>query len=243
MFFNKIKSTLQSLALRKGYEIRKAHPTAYKGVRNLDPFALALRELIGRKGDKITFVEIGANDGIDGDFLRPHIEALGMRGILVEPQPAVFERLRKNYEGIANVSFENCAISAVESELTLFCVEVGGQELEFASTLATSNRAAVESYALETNGKIVELKVPSITPRTLLAKHGFEQVDIIQIDTEGMDFEILKSFDLVTTAPEIIHYESGQMKPAEQEESYRYLSERGFQVITCLGDTLAIPAQ
>ena len=117
---------------------------------------------------------------------------------------------KENHEGIANVSYGNCAISSVESELTLFCVEVGRREHEFASPLTTSNRAAIESHALGENCKIVELKIPSVAPPTLLAKHGFEQVHIIQIDTEGMDFEILKSFDLVAIAPEIIPYKAGR---------------------------------
>lgn len=243
MLLRKLKCLLQGLALERGYEIRKAHPEAYEGVRTLQPFTLALAELVARKGESLTFVEIGANDGVEGDFLRPHIERLGLRGILVEPQPSVFARLKRNYEGIPNVSFENCAIGSLETDLSLYYVEVEGEDKEYATTLATSNRSALEGYARETGGKIVELSVPCIRPSTLLKKHGFGRIDILQIDTEGMDFEILKSFDLGSASPEIIHYESGQMKPAEQLESYRYLTENGYQMITHGGDTLAIPAK
>jgi FkbM family methyltransferase len=242
MLFHKIKTLIKKFAVDNGYELRKAHPEAYKGVKILSVLDLALRELTARKGGGMTFIEIGANDGVDFDPLRPYIERYGLRGLLVEPQPSVFERLKLNYTGVTTVSFENCAIGSEEGTLKLYYAKVDGEKQDFATTLASSKRAAIDSYARSVGGTVVELVVPCVTPRTLLAKHGFTQIDILQIDTEGMDFEILKAFDLKAVAPSIIHYESGQLPPVEQEKSYRYLSEQGYEVITQEGDTVAIPA-
>lgn len=227
-----------------GYEIRKAHPESYHGVKVLSVLDLALRELAKRKGGRMTFVEIGANDGVDFDPLRPYIDQYEMTGVLVEPQPSVFIRLQENYKSAANVSFENCAIGSAEGTLDLYYAEVDGAEQQtFANTLASSNRSAIESYAKSVGGKVAEIKVPCITPTTLLSKHGLTQIDILQIDTEGMDFEILKAFDLKTVKPSIIHYESGQLTPQEQEKSYRYLTGKGYEVLTQEGDTIAIPVK
>ena len=57
------------------------------------------------------FVEIGSNDGHQHDHLRPFILSRGWRGVMVEPLPYVFERLVRNYEGVAGVALENAAIS------------------------------------------------------------------------------------------------------------------------------------
>lgn len=243
MFFQIIKRLIQKFALRYGYEIRKAHPEAYEGVKVLSVLDLALRELAMRRGSEMTFIEIGANDGVDFDPLRPYIERYGMRGLLVEPQPAVYERLKQNYKNVSTVFFENCAIGSEEGILKLYYAKVDSDNQNFATTLASSNRATIERYARSVGGSVVELDVPCITPNSLLAKHGLTQVDILQIDTEGMDFEILKAFDLKKTAPSIIHYESGQLSPIEQEKSYRYLSKQGYEVITQAGDTIAIPVR
>lgn len=239
--FHKIKSLIQKTALRSGYEVRKAHPEAYSGVKVISMLELALKELAGRKGGGMTFVEIGANDGLEFDPLRPFIEKYELRGILVEPQPSVFERLKKNYEGIPNVILENCAIGSTEGSLNLYYAEVDAKQQNFATTLASANRKAIERYAASVGGTVVGIEVPCLKPEKLLKKHHMEQVDILQIDTEGMDFEILKAFDLKAVAPSIIHYESGQLSPGEQEKSYRYLSGQGFAVLTHEGDTLALP--
>lgn len=241
MLSYKLKSWIKETLIRTGHEVRKAHPESYNGVKVLRVLDLALRELSLRKGSGLTFVEIGANDGVDFDPLRPYIEKYSMRGVLVEPQPSVFERLKANYSNVSWVSFENCAIGGSEGTLELFYAEVDGSEKNFATTLASSNRSAIESYADSIGGRIVKLDVPCITPETLLSKHNLQNVDIIQIDTEGMDFEILKAFNLELVRPSIIHYESGQLSPKEQEASYRYLTAQGYEVLTQEGDTIALP--
>jgi methyltransferase, FkbM family len=243
MFSHRLRKWIKSTSLRAGYEVRKAHPESYEGVKILSVLDLALRELLSRKGGGMTFVEIGANDGIDFDPLRPYIERYALRGVLVEPQPSVFERLKRNYEGIPSVTFENCAIGSTEGNLSLYYAQVDEKEQNFATTLASSNRSAIENYAKSVGGRVMEINVPCITPAALLKKHGFTQIDILQIDTEGMDFEILKAFDLERVRPEIIHYESGQLAPQEQEKSYRYLTGKGYEVLTQEGDTIAIPVR
>ncbi len=242
MLFHDIKTLIKKLIISRGYELRKAHPAAYLGVKEFSVFELAIKELYSRKGQGMTFVEIGANDGVDNDPIRPYIDKYGLRGILVEPQPLVFERLKKNYLGVDSVKFENCAISSSSGSLKLYYAEVDEHDQNFAFTLASSNRKAIESYAKKCRGSVVELVVPCVTPETLLKKHGFSKVDILQIDTEGMDFEILKSFNLKDVSPSIIHYESGQLTPSEQEKSYRYLNQQGYEVLTQGGDTIALPA-
>lgn len=61
---------------------------------------------------KAFFVEIGANDGEQHDHLRPLILGEEWRGIMVEPVPYVFERLRQNYDRVLErVTLENSAIT------------------------------------------------------------------------------------------------------------------------------------
>ena len=57
------------------------------------------------------FVEVGAGDGVTVDHLRPFAARSGWRGIMVEPVPYVFERLRANYADVDGVSLENVAIT------------------------------------------------------------------------------------------------------------------------------------
>src|SRR5271166_6111911 len=67
------------------------------------------------------FIQVGANDGLKDDPLRRFVSKYHWRGILVEPQPQVFERLVKNYEAEKQLVFENVAIDDADGTARL-CV-------------------------------------------------------------------------------------------------------------------------
>ena len=54
--------------------------------------------------DDFFFVQIGANDGINHDPLHEYVTKYNLSGLVVEPQPDVFELLRKNYESFKKVT-------------------------------------------------------------------------------------------------------------------------------------------
>src|SRR5262245_48292496 len=67
----------------------------------------------GRRG-QVTFIQIGANDGLRNDPIREFIVRDAWTGVLVEPLPDVFDLLKKNYSGraAARLEFVNAAISS-----------------------------------------------------------------------------------------------------------------------------------
>jgi hypothetical protein len=72
----------------------------FAGFRPAPIFKLALQCLTFKYGETLRFIQVGANDGIFGDPLREHILAHKWRGVLVEPQPEIFEQLKANYAGL-----------------------------------------------------------------------------------------------------------------------------------------------
>ena len=50
-------------------------------------------------GPQLTFVQVGAFDGVTGDPLRKYIEKCGWRGVVVEPQAQAVDQLRELYRG------------------------------------------------------------------------------------------------------------------------------------------------
>lgn len=107
-------------------------------------------------------------------------------------------------------------------------------------TLTYFDRAPLERHVRGRQATVVKLDVPTITPASLLARHGFEAFDILQIDAEDYDFELLKVFGLGTGEPPLIHFESGQMKASTQAECYRHLMRHDYAMLTLRGDTLAM---
>src|SRR5438874_176614 len=62
---------------------------------------------------EVTFIQVGAYDGVAGDPMRPLVLAHPKwQGALIEPMPAAFAQLKNNYAGAPHrVVFLNCAVS------------------------------------------------------------------------------------------------------------------------------------
>src|SRR5918997_825947 len=63
------------------------------------------------------FVEVGSNDGHAHDHLRDLIKSGRWTGVMVEPVPEIFERLKRNYGGVEGLALENAAVADRDGEL------------------------------------------------------------------------------------------------------------------------------
>lgn len=177
------------------------------GHRLLRAFAAAYPEAV--------FVEVGANDGEQHDHLRSHIRSNAWRGVMVEPVPYVFSRLQANYGDLDRISLENAAIAERDGRLAFYHLpEVSDPESEglpsWYDAIGSFSREAVlahlpaESRHAE---RIVETEVSCMTFASLCQKHGFGELDLIAIDTEGYDAEVLAQIDLDALRPRLVIYE------------------------------------
>jgi FkbM family methyltransferase len=162
------------------------------------------------------FVEIGANDGVQHDHLRPFVVHGNWSGIMVEPVPYVFERLRRNYEGIDRVALENAAITADgDADLPFFHLRDAPPDERAAlpdwyDGVGSFSRAAILSHAgdiPDVADRVVESRVAALSFDTLLERHGAPPVDLIVIDAEGYDAEIIRSIDFERHHPKLVLYE------------------------------------
>lgn len=144
-------------------------------------------------------LQIGANDGESGDPLLALFERHEWHGVLLEPMREPFEALSKRHEGRENIVLVNKALADHDGTLDLFTAESSRTTL--ASALPERNVLSKERRALDITS------VGCITFETLMDQYGIERVDLLQIDTEGMDGAIIRSFDLERLRPAIIQLE------------------------------------
>jgi FkbM family methyltransferase len=185
------------------------------------------------------FIQIGAHDGVSFDPICRYARQYNWRGILVEPQPKVFERLVKARHQEKNLFFENAAIGKTDGESSLFAFRENPSLPYHATMLASFNRRALEKNTHGYNGEIEELKVPTLSVATLLAKHSVKHVDFLQIDTEGFDMEIIKMFMEADVWPTVIHFEDTQGLVSANEWILSPLARRGYAFFHLFPDTLA----
>ena len=133
----------------------------------------------------LSFVEVGANDGKSADPLFEYVLDGRLRGLLIEPMPEPFGRLQKTYADTTGNTFLNLGVGREDGEIELFYSE--------RSTLTTANP---EKNALK---EVADLQKSTVAVKSLaniLDDHNLEGFDILQIDTEGYEWEILQDFPL-----------------------------------------------
>ena len=195
-----------------------------------------------------TFVEIGANDGLNHDHLREYVGRLSWTGLMVEPVPYVFERLAANYGDVDGVTLVNAAVAECDGRLSFFhLAQADDAEREdlpdWWDAIGSFRRDVVLSHAAEVPGleeRIVEREVEALSFDTLLARHGLERVDLLVIDTEGYDSVILRSLDLDRHRPRLVVYEHYHLTAADRAETRALMEAAGYLTEHELFDTYCL---
>jgi FkbM family methyltransferase len=212
-----------------------------------------------------TIVQIGAHIGASpNDPLHPYLRAAmplhpRARAVLVEPMADAFQQLTVNYSGHANIAFENVAIAEDDSDRVLHRVDEQWQatappgffDLTQVSSLKTERMAelwhqyegrepwAQEQFLTTYREHQVEEVVRCMTLTQLLAKHHIEELDLLQIDVEGYEYEILTSIDFTEIRPRFINYERVLLMD-RQAEVRAMLRSAGYLLLDWDIDTLCI---
>lgn len=231
----------QKLLATRGLEIRRLAKQQIAAGAVLDVLALCVADMMSRlpSGAEVFCIQVGANDGLMGDPIRPYIETYGWRGILVEPQPRVFQQLVRNYRDQPQLVFENAAIAAEDGTATLYAfADVPGLP-DDASLLASFRKDVLETNSRAYNGPIEEIAVPALTFASLLEKHHVDRVDVLQIDTEGFDYQVLKMVDFRVLKPTLIHFENNFLTAGQMEDCVGLLAGEGYRMLNAGIDTIA----
>ncbi|MEP6698577.1 MAG: FkbM family methyltransferase [Verrucomicrobiota bacterium] len=203
----------------------------------LSDFAAVLPEAV--------FVQIGANDGYTGDPIYPLLTRPGSRwrGVLVEPVADLFAQLSQRYAHLPALHLEQAAIG--ESDGNIVIHHLGRRE---GDNLWLQQLASLDPELLRENARRLGLDevvtisetVPCLTVASLLRRHGLTKLDLIAIDTEGMDWNILRQFDLEKLRPKLILYEHQHLSVEEREQLQALLARHNYGwVETPEGDTLS----
>lgn len=195
----------------------------------------------------VCFIEIGAGDGVAYDHLHRHAGRPGWRGVMVEPVPHMFERLARTYADVDGVALENSAVAAHDGEMPFFhLVEVDDAEARRLppqyNLLGSFSRELLARQVTvpEVEDRIVETRVRSMTPATLLARHGISGLDLLVVDAEGLDCDILAGFDLERLRPRVIAYEDVHVAAEQEGACRRRLEGLGYELMREEFDTWCV---
>lgn len=150
----------------------------------------AFREL---RMNKITYLDIGAHHPT---YLNntAFFYKKGDTGVCVEPDPALFAKIKRarSKDVCLNVGIGDG--SAGEAD---FYIMSG-------KTLNTFSKTEAERYVSYGNQKIEKvIKMPLVSVNEIVSRHFKGAPDLVSLDVEGYDLVILKSFDFKRFRPKI----------------------------------------
>jgi FkbM family methyltransferase len=198
-------------------------------VRSCLPFVLA-HELL--QNPKLTFMQIGAFDGLGDDDLRELVVKHRLRGVLIEPQPVAFARLQRTYADQPQVTLLQAAIAERQGTRALYCHR--GK----ASMVASFDRGHLRRHGLAAED-IVTQEVACHTVESALRVAGLAQVDLVQIDAEGYDWPIIRSIDFSQMRPRILRFEYRHMRAADADACLALLAKHGYRFVVESRDIIA----
>jgi FkbM family methyltransferase len=186
-------------------------------------------------GDAV-FVEIGANDGDQHDHLRPLIDKHHWRGVMVEPVPYVFARLRRNYQHLDRIALENAALSDHDGHRAFYHLApvpdfaAVGLPQWYDGIGSFSKEAVLDHERLipDIADRLVTTQVQCLTFSSLCEKHGLPHVDLLVVDTEGYDHEILAGIDFARWRPALVVYEHYHLSAADRRRTRERMQAAGY---------------
>lgn len=207
------------------------YPDLYRAVRHL------LR-------DDFFVLNIGANDGVDNDPIHPFLMMFpNWRGLCVEPVHYNFNQLSYNYQNFPGIKLVQAAIGR-EQKPIYYIDERSGSDMNYVSQCCSFDREHVlkslaalrsirpgivsddaESYLVTDNS------IPCVSLDQLLADWNVEQVDFLNIDVEGHDFEIFQQFDFDRYKPAIVCVESMSFNADESAAFKQILSDNNYHFL------------
>lgn len=188
------------------------------------------------KDGKLKFLQIGAMDGVSHDELNSYIQCFDWEGVLVEPLPDMFDKLISNYDQKYGLQFECSAITETDGETEIHRVPPGTENApEWADGCSTLVPEKHIDYLVP---MMVKEKIKTMTLKSLVEKYHLQDVNFVQIDTEGYDFKIFMQMDGLIN-PELIKVEIAHVTYTNAVYMRYVLEQKGYKVFIDNYDLIA----
>jgi FkbM family methyltransferase len=192
-----------------------------------------LLELQWARSRDFVFVVVGAFDGVQNDPISRFIRHHDCRGILIEPQPSAFERLRGNFADFPRIELLNAAIDETSGSRVLYSVAADARLPSWIEQIASFSLDHLKKHEVQAPGlsaRIVEQPIRTVSFGDLLDELRLDHIDVLQIDAEGMDGEMLRWFPFERMRPGVLYYEKVHLSADEDRIVRTRLEGFGYKI-------------
>jgi len=176
--------------------------------------------------ENLTFIDIGANDGVTwSNSLSMEIN-YGWNGICIEPHPVAYKKLIQN----RSCKCLNLAVSDSDLELDFLVIEGKAEMLSgLIKDFHPEHKNRINEEVARNNDKAYKQKVHSKPLHLILKENNIDKVNYLSIDTEGSELSIIKGIDFSKTNIDLISLEVNyEIEPTNQlmnSVGYKFLNK------------------
>lgn len=220
----KIKSKIRKLLANSGYEIRKYPRVHFTQLSIFDEILIQYLQ----KNEKIFFIQIGGNDGVLVDPLNKYYSKNDKwHGVIFEPNPAIFEKLLSNIHPFCQrIQALNKGVSSDNGKILLWIPRSTLEENY--SPFASFSKNIVKKQVPK-DICIDALEVEIVSLNSFIEMNNVDKIDVLQIDTEGHEYEILKNLGEWSKKPSILHIEIGHLTLHSIDQLMLIISAQGYR--------------
>jgi FkbM family methyltransferase len=185
-----------------------------------------LDKILFNKKNNGFFIDIGAHDGVSINNSLFFEKYRNWKGVCIEPNPIVYDKLIKNRSSLnLNVCIGN------SNETVKFTQILGYSEMLSGITSKYDKRHLnrINTEIIQKGGEIKSIDVQMVRLETINEIEN-KTIDFISIDTEGNEFDIIKSIDFRNVNVKVIVVENNY-KDRDLEE---YLENNNFVLVATL---------
>ena len=169
------------------------------------------------------YLDIGTNHPVTGSNSYFFYQR-GSRGVCVEPDPVLFELIKKKRPKDICI---NAGIGMNEtSEADFYIFPISGWNT-FSKEEAEYRKANGQPY-----NKVIRMPLKNIN--TIIKENFKTSPDFISIDVEGLDFDIVRSLDFETLAPKVLVIETIRFGDSDKQEKQNtiidFILSKGYKV-------------
>ena len=161
--------------------------------------------------EKFDLVIVGAHNGLGLEEL---ILDQKNKVLLIEPVNYNFQSLKNRFKNINNIIFENVGVSDEKKQIKFYYVKESSIKKlgkEWASGIGSFKKKHLLDHHRKrfqiTESDIEEVDVKIVVFNDLVEKYNISEIEYLFIDTEGYDYQIIKSIDFNKTKINKVKFE------------------------------------
>jgi FkbM family methyltransferase len=170
------------------------------------------------------FIDIGAYDGLTISNTAYMELELSWSGICIEPNPVVFNDLRRNRFCIC----ENIGISGENIELDFLKITGYSEMLSgFLDFYDKKHLERIDNELIKFGGSKEIVKIKTKNFNSLMNEYNIKNIDYLSIDVEGLEKEIIENINFDNVFIDFISVENNY----NDNEIRNFLSEKGYDFL------------